>query len=232
MPEPATTGRLCTRIGDMEIGDYIVCKYIAANNRVGTFNELGRSHAPEISIEGNAAPDGSFYFVMVDKSKHGGLLVADRVVQVGINWDVLNAGLVIQGKLQTFDKVEGIIRSLTGGCAYANENGHSSLTDKGFGAWPPNNEWDKYIVQFPEEFIQKEKTLDDVFHWSGALSWCQETPVNGLVYVDGGGNNVVGVNSRRVRRGWRQLDTLSHGQSSSMDKNIGFRPVFEYREMR
>lgn len=92
-PIPATTGQLRTKIKDMEIGDYIICKYVATYNTVGTFSELGTTTATEIPITGAVAPNGSFYFVKVAK----GLLVADRVVQHSISWDKLNIGKVIQG---------------------------------------------------------------------------------------------------------------------------------------
>lgn len=167
MVEPATTGKICKTIEDMQIGDYIVCKYIASNSTVGTFSELGISTAKEIALAGSTTPNGTFYFLMVDKSKYGGVLVADRVIQSNIQWFELNVGRVIQGKPLLFDNTKGIIRSLTGGVAYAAENGNRSYSeDEGggirgevYGACSTNNEWEKYIVNFPLDKVQEGKTV-------------------------------------------------------------------------
>ncbi|OME53963.1 hypothetical protein BSK59_15390, partial [Paenibacillus odorifer] len=94
MAVPATKGSIRTNVKDMEIGDYIICKYFAVSSgAVGVFSEFGTSIATEIPVSGSATPNGSFYLVKVDK----GLLVADRVLQVSISWDTLNAGRLIQG---------------------------------------------------------------------------------------------------------------------------------------
>ncbi|MNV36219.1 hypothetical protein D3C71_1276880 [compost metagenome] len=93
MSVPATTGTLKNNIKDMQIGDYIACKYVAASGAVGTFSELGTSTATEIPIASAAVPNGTFYFVKTAT----GLLIADRNVQSSVSWDVLNAGKYIQG---------------------------------------------------------------------------------------------------------------------------------------
>jgi hypothetical protein len=80
-------------IADMDIGDCIPCRYTATSGTVGTFSELGTSIVDEIPIAGTATPDGLFYFIKVDK----GLLIADRVIQTGISWNVLNTAKYIEG---------------------------------------------------------------------------------------------------------------------------------------
>lgn len=230
MTVPATTGQLRTKIEDMQIGDYIACNYTASNGAVGTFSNLG-TEGTEIPVSSSAAPNGTFYFVKVAK----GLLVADRVVQVSISWDTLNAGKFIEGKTMTLGTTSGILRSLTGGVAYADENGNKSLTEQGYGGWPTNNEWDKYIVNFPQDKIHPGKTLDDVFHWMGVASWCQDTAINGM-QINKTSQNVVTNSTRRICRG-------SHSDTSEMlvtdvwatpygyvDRKVGFRPVLEYKE--
>ena len=78
MPVPATKGQLRTTVKDMEIGDYIACRYKSTGTNVaGNLSELGRATGTEISVKGSITPDGVFYFVKVDK----GLLIADRVIQ-------------------------------------------------------------------------------------------------------------------------------------------------------
>lgn len=220
MPTPATTGQLRTRIDDMQIGDYIVCNYQASSGTFGTFSNFGGVVGTEIPVTGSTTPNGAFYFIMVAKSNKGGLLVADRVIQHSINWDTLNAAKVIQGRPQTFDSKAGIIRSLTGGVAYADSSGNKSLTDQGYGGWPVNNEWDRFIVGFPQELIQPGKTLDDVFHWSGVRTITQDTPIISI-----------NTNDRRVTRGSTLLNVVSTSLAlSTANTAHGFRPVFEYIE--
>jgi hypothetical protein len=120
----------------------------------------------------------------------------------------------------------GIIRSLTGGVAYADANGNKAITDQGKGGWPVNNEWDKYIVNFPQELIQSGKTLDDVFHFMNIGTWTQDTPMAGMTYWGGGTTN----SSHRVYRGYYNVKTVSQQPSSFTGVQHGFRPVFEYIE--
>ncbi|KIL71962.1 hypothetical protein [Pseudobacillus badius] len=115
----------------------------------------------------------------------------------------------------------GIIRSLTGGVAYADANGNKATTDQGYGGWPTNNEWDRYIVNFPKDKIQTGKTLDDVFHCLSAGTWCQDTPVSNST-------------SRVFRGGWdvssQKNNSFSSTSSSQSSGSWGFRPVFAYKE--
>ncbi|MNC00555.1 F5/8 type C domain protein [compost metagenome] len=357
MGVPATTGSLKTKVEDMKIGDYIICKYAATSGAVGKFSEIGTSVATEIALNGAAAPNGTFYFIKVDT----GLLIADRVVQNTISWDVLNAGRYIQGtfgvgssipimtsntaprgvitsnitplattflynafdnntttffhsqagttkgwlayEFATSTKIIGYsilsqadygnrcpknwtfegsnngstwtvlderqnenvwinnkknkyffannvsykmyrinisanngaeyltfaememfesnidIRSLTGGVSYADANGNSSTTDQSKGAWPINNEWDKYIVNFPIAKIQAGKTFNDVFNntTSNPLSYVQETPITSFAA------STYRVLRRGAGFGWVV--------SSTSNVTTGFRPVFEYKEV-
>jgi hypothetical protein len=88
-----------TDMDDMQIGECIACRYTAATaNTAGTFRELGTCIMPEIPVAGTSTPDGLFYFIKVDK----GILIADRVIQTGITWDVLNASRYIEGIVSTY----------------------------------------------------------------------------------------------------------------------------------
>lgn len=229
MAVPATTGQLRTRVPDLMTGDYIVCDYTSIANTVGTFSNIGGQVLVEIPTLGTESPYGSFYFIKVDK----GLLVADRVVQVFVSWDVLNAGRVIQGKPQTFGTVSGIIRSLTGGVAYADSDGNKATTEQGYGGWPTNNEWDTYIVNFPSYLIQSGKTLDDVFHVDYNATFCQDPAMVGLKHV-----NTPTLSATYAHRIFRGVETTSntHKTVGFASSNIaygwvGFRPVFEYKEV-
>lgn len=121
-----------------------------------------------------------------------------------------------------------LIRSLTGGNAYLGTDGKASLTDKGLGAFPANNEWDKYIVKSD---LNGTITAGDnnVWHWhEGVYSYHCDTPVIGL-----------DASTSRVARGafkyngsWISEDIkhFSYGLSSGTGSHIGFRPALEYLE--
>lgn len=116
----------------------------------------------------------------------------------------------------------GVFRSLTGGVAYADVNGGMTTTDLENGSWPTVNEWDRYVVNFSNTLIQTGKAIDDVFHWSSAWTWCQDTPLYGVR-----GATI----SHRVCRGYSGLNDMGLGMASGTMTTLGFRPVFEYKEV-
>ncbi|MNJ67765.1 hypothetical protein D3C77_639630 [compost metagenome] len=130
----------------------------------------------------------------------------------------------IQGVSTAYGNIQGIRRSLTGGVAYADANGNLSLTEKEFGGWPTNNEWDKYIVNFPVNKIQAGKTIDDVFHHSDVGTRCMEAPVIGL-----SGATQTESSQQRIFR--RRSTTVGRHWSYLVADTTGFRPVFEYKEV-
>jgi hypothetical protein len=217
MPAPATTGQLRTNISDMEIGDYISCS-VARGSTIAltTIYNLGKGHpSGEIPLTGlgtTAGIGGMFYFVKVDK----GLLIADRVVINTVSWDQLNSSKWVEGV--NFESI-GKIRSLSGGVSYADGNGNRSNTELGFGGWPTTNEWDSYVINFPSSKISTGKAKDDVFHINGISTLCKETPIISL-----------NVASNRIQRRGDQYFFWSNPSSYS-HALIGFRPVFEYREV-
>lgn len=222
MAEPATGGQLRTSIADMQIGDYIVCKFmIPGANQAGTFSNLGATNGSEIPYTGigtiyNATRN--FYFIKVDgQPGQGSLLVADRIVQESVSWDILNTADYIQGKPVTLGGITGIIRSLGGGNSYATVDGKSSTTDTGNGAWPTDNEYNKYIVGM-------FGGADDVWHWSNIYTWCQETPIEGFT-------GATGRQAQRIARGYTSASRIQITQSSMTGAAYGFRPVFEYQEV-
>lgn len=217
MGTPATKGVLRSSIADMEIGDYIVFNWTGSGT---TYDTNGIA---EIPITGQTGWVSGEYVYMVKVDK--GLLIGDRVTVHSKSWDYWNENRFIQGKTATFNGDVGIIRSLTGGVAYADENDNTSLTDLGFGATPRENEWDTYIVNFPQELIQDGKTIDDVFHWRNCGTWTQDTLVNGFVRSDN-----VTVTSSDSRMLKDRENNSSFAPSSWSSTTIGFRPVFEYKE--
>lgn len=221
MGVPATTGVLRTEIVDMKIGDYIAWGY---NGSIYTLNTTGLSEHP---ITGSPAITGFWYGIKVAK----GLIIADRVPRHTMTWDAINTAKIVQGLPLTLGTTNGAMRSLTGGVAYADANGNMSLTDKGLGAFPANNEWDKYIIKFPSDKIKSGKTSDDVWHWSSCRTWCQDTPANNTFNPQ---NSFQAINGQRVVRGKYQNETNSlfnFNTSSASTSDMGFRPVFEYKEV-
>lgn len=96
MSAPASQGRLCTTLKEMEIGDYIRCSYTASTaNVAGYFTDLGSAvpGVTELPTTAAATANGYFYFLKVDK----GLLVADRMVQSSISAQSLNAKNYLNG---------------------------------------------------------------------------------------------------------------------------------------
>lgn len=224
MPTPATTGQLRDKIEDMEIGDYIKLTF---NNP--TF-VLGGSVELPVTPKTTWSFGEFLYLIKVDK----GLLIADRVGYTSISWDALNNAKLIEGYELSLGTTNGILRSPTGGVAYADANGNRSLTDQNHGGWPTNNEWDRYILNFPINKIQVGKKLDDVFHYnSNATTWTQDTTANNVSRVDG---TMQGGNTIRVYRGILSPETsllsaFGFVGSNASSTRIGFRPVFEYKEV-
>ncbi|GED68094.1 hypothetical protein BRE01_17960 [Brevibacillus reuszeri] len=125
---------------------------------------------------------------------------------------------------------QGVIRSLTGGVGFADANGNLSATNKGLGAWPPNNEWDRYIINFPSQLIQAGKTYTDVFNLDlNVVTWCQDTPSIGMAHPDGGLPNP-STNLARIHRNSIFAWATSNWGSEWNGTKQGFRPVLEYRE--
>lgn len=92
-----------------------------------------------------------------------------------------------------------------------------SATAKGFGAWPSNNEWDRYVVNFPADKIKAGKSVNDIFHWANVYTWTSDVPKPD--------------NNYRINRGNADVLTLNWNSSSSASAGVGFRPVIEYKEV-
>jgi hypothetical protein len=125
------------------------------------------------------------------------------------------------------------IRSLAGGNAYLGTDSKLSLSDKNLGAYPTNNEWDKYIVK--SNLNGKITPGDDsIWNWnSGFATWCKETQVANFVRNDG-----TSLNSRadcRTTRGYykdyAESPVINDYMFPITTPNVsggGFRPVLEY----
>lgn len=150
------------------------------------------------------------------------LLICDRVILVGVSWDDLNGQGYVTGKTITIDGTKYKCRLLTGGSNRRNNDWYA-------GGTPTNNEWDRFITR--EEVItglpapvssdldtnlnttDHNSTHNQLWHWVGVYSWCQETWAENA--------------SARAYRGYTPA-RLWRGYSSGLRRvYVGFRPVLE-----
>ena len=150
------------------------------------------------------------------------LLICDRVILVSVSWDDLNGQGYVTGKTITIDGTKYKCRLLTGGSNRRNNDWYA-------GGTPTNNEWDRFITR--EEVItglpapvssdldtnlnttDHNSTHNQLWHWVGVYSWCQETWAENA--------------SSRADRGCNSARYWYDRSSGSRDVYVGFRPVLE-----
>ena len=150
------------------------------------------------------------------------LLICDRVILVSVSWDDLNGQGYVTGKTITIDGTKYKCRLLTGGSNRRNNDWYA-------GGTPTNNEWDRFITR--EEVItglpapvssdldtnlnttDHNSTHNQLWHWVGVYSWCQETWAENA--------------SDRAIRGCSSARICSWNPSSDRLASYGFRPVLE-----
>ena len=150
------------------------------------------------------------------------LLICDRVILVSVSWDDLNGQGYVTGKTITIDGTKYKCRLLTGGSNRRNNDWYA-------GGTPTNNEWDRFITR--EEVItglpapvssdldtnlnttDHNSTHNQLWHWVGVYSWCQETWAENA--------------SSRAFRGYDSARFWFNGSSGTRSVNVGFRPVLE-----
>ena len=149
------------------------------------------------------------------------LLICDRVILVSVSWDDLNGQGYVTGKTITIDGAKYKCRLLTGGSNRRNNDWYA-------GGTPTNNEWDRFITR--EEVItglpapvssdldtnlnttDHNSPHNQLWHWAGVYSWCQETWAENAL-----SRAVRGYNSARY---WNSGTCTLHAR-------VGFRPVLE-----
>lgn len=150
------------------------------------------------------------------------LLICDRVILVSVSWDDLNGQGYVTGKTITIDGTKYKCRLLTGGSNRRNNDWYA-------GGTPTNNEWDRFITR--EEVItglpapvssdldtnlnttDHSSTHNQLWHWVGVYSWCQETWAENAL--------------SRAARGYGSARHWDINSSGSRDVRVGFRPVLE-----
>ena len=150
------------------------------------------------------------------------LLICDRVILVSVSWDDLNGQGYVTGKTITIDGTKYKCRLLTGGSNRRNNDWYA-------GGTPTNNEWDRFITR--EEVItglpapvssdldtnlnttDHNSTHNQLWHWVGVYSWCQETWAENA--------------SSRANRGYKSARFWNNYSSGFRYVYVGFRPVLE-----
>ena len=150
------------------------------------------------------------------------LLICDRVILVNVSWDDLNGQGYVTGKTITIDGTKYKCRLLTGGSNRRNNDWYA-------GGTPTNNEWDRFITR--EEVItglpapvssdldtnlnttDHNSTHNQLWHWVGVYSWCQETWAENA--------------SGRAYRGYNSARSWDNNSSGYRNVDVGFRPVLE-----
>lgn len=150
------------------------------------------------------------------------LLICDRVILVSVSWDDLNGQGYVTGKTITIDGTKYKCRLLTGGSNRRNNDWYA-------GGTPTNNEWDRFITR--EEVItglpapvssdldtnlnttDHNSTHNQLWHWVGVYSWCQETWAENASF--------------RAYRGCLSARIWSSSYATFSNPSLGFRPVLE-----
>ncbi|WP_312113527.1 discoidin domain-containing protein [Brevibacillus reuszeri] len=83
-------------IKDLQVGKRIRVNYKTSSGVVGTISQLGKETKDFIPAISAAAPDGDFYFIMVETGRKK-ILIPDRNLQHTIPWDTLNLAGVASG---------------------------------------------------------------------------------------------------------------------------------------
>ena len=150
------------------------------------------------------------------------LLICDRVILVSVSWDDLNGQGYVTGKTITIDGTKYKCRLLTGGSNRRNNDWYA-------GGTPTNNEWDRFITR--EEVItglpapvssdldtnlnttDHNSAHNQLWHWVGVYSWCQETWAENASY--------------RANRGYNSARYWGYYDATYRNAYVGFRPVLE-----
>ena len=150
------------------------------------------------------------------------LLICDRVILVSVSWDDLNGQGYVTGKTITIDGTKYKCRLLAGGSNRRNNDWYA-------GGTPTNNEWDRFITR--EEVItglpapvssdldtnlnttDHNSAHNQLWHWVGVYSWCQETWAENASY--------------RAVRGYNSARNWNYYLATIQNALVGFRPVLE-----
>lgn len=129
-------------------------------------------------------------------------------------------GTLYNVTVELVDYNDILIRSLSGGAAYLDNVEGYSISNQNLGAWPSNNEYDKYLNQ---SYLNRKITPSDenIWHHSNIYSFCKDTPINGI----SNGSNTTN-NGRKISR---KGILLGLPEVKGTATTVGFRPVLQLK---
>lgn len=218
MAMPASNGKLCAKLTDMSIGDYISCDYTTSidGTTIGEFSGLGASQAsgelPVIPAVNQGM--GKFYFIKVAR----GLCVADRLVQGSTCADTANKAGVLTGKImsigggvliRTLSKQERIAyitqSTLEGNCKAADQNVWHCGDGQSFLEFTQNRQGSKALSAY--EITDTEMSNDTTKYThcgAGCIYWSDFVPL------------------------WADVTIVTALHGATPLGTFGWRPVMEY----
>ncbi|AFC61949.1 hypothetical protein G166_gp17 [Clostridium phage phi8074-B1] len=152
------------------------------------------------------------------------IYICDRVILNGVSWDELNALGYVTGTDISIDGQLYKCRTLTGGRNIRPGSGSYG------GGYPTDNEWDRIIcneanieglpkpqpydlIQIDDTYKSFEGEHNQLWHWWGNNSWCQEIFEGNSTY--------------RVYRGYNSARIFDYHTSGIRFNHTGWRPVLE-----
>ena len=205
-------------LGTCKVGQAVLCEYRSDTaNTYGAFNFNPDKNKEKISDPASTTPNGLFYFVCVGKAFSGAKkFIADRNIQTGISWEVLNtAGFCVTSGRDMSEEtgIKGSLMRLI----------HSDVTNYDMDL--SSSEWDQVLMQstIGNTDISTEKIND--WNMFKSFSWMLDTPhEDGFV-------ELAHTMSDRVIRGMEKNDYSQSPKlfidSSTVNSSLGFRPVLE-----
>lgn len=196
---------LVNNIRKIQPGQAISCEYTAASNTFGTFANLGEAAKEPISDLAPAAPDGTFYFICVGYTPAGNLkLVADRVIQSSVSWDVLSAAgmCVSSGTPVNISDLPGLSMRLLGTISKAQTTTHQY------------GEWDA-IVSYCDLGGNILPADNDIWNCRTTVSLTMATIIGNPTLRYG----------RGFQDGVKSIMSQKQYNSATAYANVGFRPV-------
>lgn len=200
-----------------------------SNNYPGSLSDKGNGNTYESSSFskyslGNTDASDTHKLKWI-KIKDGNkyIYICDRVILNGVSWVELNTVGYVTGTTISIDGQTYKCRLLTGG------SNTRPGSDSNGGGYPTDNEWDRIICNEanieglpkpqPYDLVEIDSTYksfdgehNQLWHWWGNYSWCQET-----AHLD---------NNQSVR-GFTSSKRYSQYNKTDLNSAVGWRPVLE-----
>lgn len=195
---------IVTSLKDIKPGECIACTYKASSNTVGKFT-IGTNGKKIIPDYSSVTPDGYFYFICVGTDASGATkLVADRNIQKGISWEVLNSSDLCV--------TSGMDLTLAGRTCHMRLFNTTSAATAGI---YDLNEWDAIISYYNINGVTP--SASETWNAASMYSWTMTTPQGDM--------------ANRIVRGYQDYDTIAETYtqtnyvSTTVSNDIGFRPI-------